>query len=148
MALKHTISECPQVERLALLEKDNNKFYHILEGNGQEGIVKKVIRLEEKMDITCGAIERIEDNQEKLLGKISLALDYKKEQEAINRDRGIRAVHFKWLIGVTITLLLGVAGLTVNVQKEKAKLKTANQTILNEANENKEKDNNFIINEK
>lgn len=140
MALKHTISECPQVERLALLDKAFQKFEHTLEGNGQEGMIKKMVRFEEKIDQTNLNIERLQKSQEEVLGKLSQVLDYKKEQEAIVRDRGVRTVHLKWLIGVSITLLLGIGGFVINTKKENNKLKDANQTILNNANEDRSKD--------
>lgn len=140
MALKHTIAECPQVERLALLERASEKHDHTLDGNGQEGVVKKVVRLEEKVDKLNETVNDIKENQDELFTKISQVLDYKVGQEAIYKDRAVRKVHLKWLIGTVITLSLGIGGLIINMKSENNKLKEANQTILNNANEDRSKD--------
>lgn len=121
MIKKHTIAECPQVERLALLEKGQERIEHILDGNGQEGFIKKMVRMEEKVNTTYETVKIIEEYQDTLLEKISEALDYKKEQEAIVKDRGVRTVHLKWLIGTVIVLFLGVAGLILDNKKQNSK---------------------------
>lgn len=121
MIKKHTIVECPQVERLALLEKGQERIEHILDGNGQEGFIKKMVRMEEKVNTTYETVKIIEEYQDTLLEKISEALDYKKEQEAIVKDRGVRTVHLKWLIGTVIVLFLGVAGLILDNKKQNSK---------------------------
>lgn len=121
MIKKHTIAECPQVERLALLEKGQERIEHILDGNGQEGFIKKMVRMEEKVNTTYETVKIIEEYQDTLLEKISEALDYKKEQEAIVKDRGVRTVHLKWLIGTVIVLFLGIAGLILDNKKQNSK---------------------------
>lgn len=125
MIKQHTIAECPQVERLALLEKGYVEFEHILKGNGQEGLVKKQVRFEEKLDRVLAKIDDVQNTVQEVS-------DYKKEQQAVEKDRGLRTVHLKWLIGTVIVLFLGVAGLVIDNKKQNSKYNEILKIIENE----------------
>jgi hypothetical protein len=121
---------------VASLKPEVHGMNKILEGNGQKGLKEVVILLSANVsELGIRLIESKADRKE-LRESINDLINYKSTLESSfmttdreNTKRGVRAAHLQWLIGVIITLVLGLATLTLTVVKEKKSIKAMEEHI-------------------
>lgn len=128
--IKEIKDQVRQVEKeVSELKPKVEIMLHTLEGNGQKGIKDVVTTLAVNVSNLTEAIAESKEDRDALTNSINELLKFQNNVEASTRvkekeasSREVRKAHLRWMIGVIITLVLGVATLSLQFKKEKNKV--------------------------
>ena len=135
--IKQIRDEIRQLEMdVAPLRKEVDTMYHILEGNGRQGLKELVIRLDENVTELGHQIAESKNDRKSLRESINDLINFQttvntsfEQQDMESSKREVRKAHLQWLIGVVITLLLGVSALLLDLRKEKKQITVLKEQI-------------------
>jgi hypothetical protein len=99
---------CSKEKEISEIATKLELVHKVLMGNGQPGLYAQVIKLNT-------VVEANTETMEKLVTLVSGLSQFRTETEAEIKVKATKKVNIKWLLGLTITTVLGLLGLAVKV---------------------------------
>jgi hypothetical protein len=129
---------CTQVGPIADISAKVNSLDKDINGNGRKGIKEIVFRMDETLVSVVKTVDRIEKNQletkeifEQKLASLEKVQTVKTTEDEVREKLAIqRKIHNRWLLGIVVSLAIFVAGLIYENRNKTARLKTMEETII------------------